>query len=43
VINALFVVESTTTPQFSQSPPEKLWLEVAPLVNVLVRVVPLMR
>jgi hypothetical protein len=43
VINALLVDESTTTPQFSQPPPEKPSLAVAPLVNVLVRVVPLIR
>jgi hypothetical protein len=43
VINALLAVESTTTPQFMQMPPEKLWVPVAPLFIVLVRVVPLMR
>ena len=43
MINALLVVESTTTPQFWHEPPEKLSLEVAPLFTVLVRVVPLMR
>jgi hypothetical protein len=43
VINALFVVESTTTPQFMQEPPEKLCVLVAPLVTVLERVLPLIR
>jgi len=41
--NALLTVESTTTPQFVHVPPEKFCVEVAPLVTVLLRVVPLIR
>jgi len=37
------VDESTTTPQFMQLPPEKVWLPVAPLAEVLFNVVPLTR
>src|SRR5579862_844952 len=43
VINARLVEESTTTPQFSHSPPEKCSSAVALLDKVLVRVVPLIR
>ena len=43
MINALLVVESTTTPQFMHEPPEKLCVLVAPLERVLERVVPLIR
>jgi hypothetical protein len=43
VISALLVDESTTTPQFMHDPPEKLWVEVAPLLSVLLSVVPLIR
>src|SRR5689334_21141357 len=40
-MTALLCVASMSIPQFVQSPPEKLMVSDPPLVNVLVRVVPL--
>ena len=43
MITAVFVVGLIATPQFSQLPPEKPALALAPLVSVVFKVVPVRR